>query len=239
VHIVTNESNITGVRNLLPARGGVEPETVEQTRRDAPQAFRTQGRAVTERDYADRAETYPLVQNAVGNFRWTGSWHTVFISVDRQDGLDITPTFENAMRAHVEPYRMAGHDLEIDGPRFVPLELEMTVCVKPNYFRSDVKRALLKIFQSGTTITGDKGLFHPDRYSFGQTVYLSPFYAAAQKIAGVRSVRITTFQRLYRPDPEPLTTGKLSMESLEIPRLDNDPSFPEHGVFRLQMEGGK
>jgi hypothetical protein len=175
----------------------------------------------------------------VGNFRWTGSWHTVFISVDRQGGLDITPTFENDMRAHVELYRMAGHDLEIDGPRFVPLEIEMAVCVKPDFFRSDVKRALLKVFQSGTTITGEKGFFHPDRFSFGQTVYLSPFYAAAQKITGVQSVRINLFQRLYRPDPEPLKAGKLSMENLEIPRLDNDPSFPEQGVFRLQMEGGK
>jgi hypothetical protein len=239
VHIVTNQANIIAVRNVLPARGGVEPESMEQVRRDAPQAYRTQARAVTQRDYADRAVGYPGVQNTVANFRWTGSWHTVFISVDRLGGLDITDGFETDMRAHVEPFRMAGHDLEIVVPHLVPLEIDMSVCVKPNYFRDHVRRDLLTIFQSGTTITGEQGLFHPDRFSFGQTVYLSPFLATAQQVAGVMWVRITTFQRLYRPENESLELGKLVMEALEIPQLDNDPSFPEHGIFRLEMEGGK
>jgi len=239
LHIVTNQSNIIGVRSVLAAGGGVEAETMAQVRRDAPQAFRTQARAVTEQDYADRAVNFPRVQNTVANFRWTGSWHTVFISIDRESGLDVTPSFELDMRGHVEPYRMAGHDLEVHGPYFVPLEIDMLVCVKANYFRNDVKRALIKIFHSGTTISGKKGLFHPDNFSFGQTIYLSPFYAAAQKIAGVMSVRITSFQRLYHPDSEALKQGKLVMESLEIPQLDNDPNFPEHGIFRLQLEGGK
>jgi hypothetical protein len=26
---------------------------------------------------------------------------------------------------------------------------------------------------------------------------------------------------------------------LEIARLDNDPNFPEHGVLRLDLRGGK
>ena len=42
---------------------------------------------------------------------------------------------------------MAGHDLEVDGPRFVPLEIELLVCVKPDYFRSDVEAALLEVLQ--------------------------------------------------------------------------------------------
>jgi hypothetical protein len=29
------------------------------------------------------------------------------------------------------------------------------------------------------------------------------------------------------------------MERLEIARLDNDLNFPERGVFRLQLQGGK
>ena len=37
----------------LPAAGGADPEPIEQVRQYAPQAFRTQERAVTEADYAD------------------------------------------------------------------------------------------------------------------------------------------------------------------------------------------
>ena len=36
---------------------------------------------------------------------------------------------------HLEPFRMAGYDLEVDGPRFVPLEVALHVCVEPDYFR--------------------------------------------------------------------------------------------------------
>ena len=101
---------------------------------------------------------------------------------------------------------MAGHDLEIDTPQYVALEIEMFVCVKPDYFRSDVEAALLEIFSSGTLADGSKGLFQPDFFTFGQTVYLSPLYAAAQAVAGVASVQITVFQRQGHPETSGLTT---------------------------------
>ena len=238
-HLVSNDPAITGVRNPLPAAGGVDPETMADIRRDAPQAFRTQKRAVTEADYARTAELDSSVQRAAATLRWTGSWHTVFITVDRFDGLPLTTEFEAQLRSEIEPYRMAGHDLEIDTPRYVPLELEMFVCVKPDYFRSDVEAALLEIFSSGTLADGSKGLFQPDFFTFGQTVYLSPLYAAAQAVAGVASVEITVFQRQGLPETSGLTNGFLAMNRLEIARLENDPNFAERGIFTLKLGGGR
>ena len=240
VHIVTNQPNITAVRNLLPAQGGVEPESMEDVRKNAPQAFRTQERAVTQEDYEEVAERKPGIQDAEATFRWTGSWHTVFMTVDREGGLEVEDDFRDAMVDHVERYRMAGYDLNVDGPRYVPLQIEMLVCVKPEYFRSDVKQDLLDVFSNGLTRDGQRGVFHPDNFSFGQTVYLSPLYAAAMKVQGVQSVHIINFQRQNEiTDPAPLDDGKLDMDRLEISRLDNDPNFPERGVFKLQMGGGK
>ncbi|KAF5409210.1 MAG: hypothetical protein Udaeo2_05710 [Candidatus Udaeobacter sp.] len=237
-HIVTNEA-ISTVRNPLPATGGIDPETMDQIRRDAPQAFRTQKRAVTEEDYAHTAELDRSIQRAAATFRWTGSWHTVFLTVDRFDGLPLTNDFETQLRAEIEPYRMAGHDLEIDSPRYVPLEIEMFVCVKPDYFRSDVGAALLEIFSSRTLADRRKGLFQPDFFTFGQTVYLSPLYAAAQAVDGVASVQIATFQRQGLPETSGLTNGFLLMNRLEIARLDNDPNFVERGIFKLELGGGR
>jgi hypothetical protein len=184
-------------------------------------------------------ERHPSVQRAAATFRWTGSWHTVFLTVDRQGGSAVDDVFEQDMRSHVERYRMAGYDLEIDGPRFVSLEIDMHVCVKPDYFRSDVKAALLNVFSNGILPDGRKGVFHPDNFTFGQPVYVSPLYAAAQAVPGVASVLITVFQRQGKPDPKPLAVGMLPMGRLEIARLDNDPNFVERGVFRLTMGGGK
>ena len=238
-HIFINLSDINKVRNPLPARRGVEPESIEDVRQRAPSAFRTQERAVTPDDYAEVSERNSQVQKAAATFRWTGSWHTVFLTVDRRGGLEVDETFEKDLRGYVERFRMAGYDLEVDEPLFVPLKIEMNVCAQPDYFRGDVKAALLELFSNRILPNGRRGVFHPDNFTFGQTVYLSPLYAAAQVVPGVASVHITKFERQGTPDPKSLEEGKLPLGRLEIARLDNDPNFPERGVFHLAVGGGK
>ncbi|HWK82421.1 MAG TPA: putative baseplate assembly protein, partial [Caldimonas sp.] len=95
------------------------------------------------------------------------------------------------------------------------------------------------LFSNRLLVDGSRGLFHPDNFSFGQTVYLSPLYAAAHQVPGVASVQVTTFQRQGTDDPSYLLNGELPLDRLEIARLDNDPNFPEHGVLRLDLDGGK
>ena len=238
-HVVTNDTSLAGVRNPLAARGGSEPETAEQIRRRAPQAFRTQERAVTPEDYESRTQTYPGVQRAAATLRWTGSWHTQFVTVDRTGGEPLDEKFEQALVEHVEPYRMAGHDLEFNDPLYVSLEIDITVCVAGGYFRRDVRAALLRVLSNRDLPDGTRGLFHADKFSFGQTVYLSPIYAAARGVAGVESLEVTRFQRQGQNDMRYLRAGRMSLGRLEIPRLDNDPNFPEHGVLRLTLHGGK
>lgn len=239
VHVVSIDAGVIGVRNPLAARGGADAESIEHVRRVAPDAFRIQERAVTPNDYAEVARRHREVQDAAATVRWTGSWRTIFLTIDRLGGRPVDADFENDMRSHLERYRMAGHDVEIDAPRFVPLEIEITVCVRPNYFRSDVKQALLRVFSHGTLPDGERGFFHPDNFSFGQPVYLSQIYAAAQKVEGVHFVTIETFRRLGSTSREALDAGVLTLARLEVARLDNDPNFAERGVFRLTMEGGK
>jgi hypothetical protein len=55
----------------------------------------------------------------------------------------------------------------------------------------------------------------------------------------VASVQATVFQRQGQDDPKPLQDGFLTMDRLEIARCDNDPNFPERGVFVLTVGGGK
>lgn len=239
-HIVTNQDGIKGITNPFAARGGSDPETMEQVRQRAPFAFRTQERAVTEQDYAEMTERQHGIQKAMATLRWTGSWHTVFITADRQLGLKIDNDFKRNTRRFLEPYRMAGHDIEIDKPRYVPLEIEMQICIKPEYFRSDVKKELADVFSNRMLPDGRLGYFHPDNFSFGQTVYLSPLYAAAQNVRGVESVSINKFKRLgENSDPLPIIEGKLNLHRLEIARLDNDRNFPDRGVLTFELKGGK
>lgn len=235
---VATAAKVTRVTNPIPATGGTDPEPLEQARLLAPQAFRSQRRAVTLDDYARAAEAHPQVQRAGATRRWTGSWWTIFVTVDRIGGRPIDPAFEADLRRFLDPVRLAGHDLEIDGPAFVPLELILRICVTPGYVRSDLKEALLEVLGSGRRRDGRPALFHPDNFTFGATVYLSPIVAAVMAAPGVAFVEPIAFQPWRRTAPEGIADGRLTFGRLEIPTLENDPNRPESGRLELRMEGG-
>jgi predicted phage baseplate assembly protein len=237
-HVVTTVEGITDVRNPLPAHGGTDPEPIEQVRLYAPQAFRTQGRAITEADYVAVAERHSSVQRAAATRRWTGSWYTMFVTIDRRGGFGIDDAYELEMRRHLERFRLAGYDIEIDAPRFVPLDLALTVCVAPGYFRSNVKQALLETFSNADLRDGRRGFFHPDNFTFGQPVYLSHVVAAAMSVTGVSWVEALRFQRWGEGTHDELADGQISFGRLEIARLDNDASRPESGHVEFDMRGG-
>jgi hypothetical protein len=231
--IVTNLA-VSSVSNPLPATGGADPEPLEHARLYAPQAFRTQKRAVTEADYAAFAERHPEVQKAGATRRWTGSWNTVFITVDRVGGREIDDAFEDELRAFLDPFRLAGHDIEIDGPAYVPLQLSLSVCVAPQFVRSNVKAALLEAFSS----SAPRGFFHPDNFTFAQPVYASGIVATAMDVVGVEWVQVTAFHRYGELPRTELEDGELRLGRLEIARLDNDPNRPENGRLEIELKGG-
>lgn len=240
-HVVATQADlaaIDAVRNPLPAIGGVEPETPDDVRRNAPEAFRRQERAVTPEDYAEVTERDHGVQRAAVTTRWTGSWYTQFISIDPMAGVD-PHKLSIKLLPFVDRYRMAGEDLEFNDPHYVSLELKLNVCVRPDYFRADVKARLFDALSNRVLPDGRLGLFHPDNFSFGDSVYLSGIYATAHAVPGVASAQIVTFQRQGTNDPTFLATAQLPIGRLEIARLENSLNFPEHGVLRLALSGGK
>ena len=243
--IVTDLEGITAVRNPLPATGGRDPEAIDRVRLHAPQAFRVQRRAVTENDYADIAGRHPDVQKAAATRRWTGSWYTMFVTVDRRGGRPVDESFETEMRAYLERFRLAGYDLEIDAPRFVPLDVAFTVCVEDGHFRSNVKAALLEAFGNRNQPDGRRGFFHPDNFTFGQPVYLSRIVAAAMEVPGVAWIdtregggRPNRFRRWGEESHAERDAGMIEFGRLEIAQLDNDPNFPENGHIDFIMRGG-
>jgi hypothetical protein len=237
--VMTPAIAIDAVANPLPAFGGTDPEQVEAARRDAPYAFRTQQRAVTAADYAAVAERRADVQRAAASFRWTGSWHTVLVTADRLDGAAVDSSFEAGLRRHLEKFRMAGYDLEVDAPHYVALDVAVHLCVKPAHFRSDVVKSVGQVLSNALLPDGRRGAFHPDNFTFGQPVYLSRIIAAAQAVEGVESVRIDRFQRLYDGSPATLAAGVIPLGHLEIAQLDNNPNFPDRGRIAVTAGGGK
>ena len=233
--LVSTGDAVTAVGNPMPAAGGADPESIEQVRRRAPAAYRAQQqRAVTPQDYADQAKLLPGIQRAAATLRWTGSWYTHFIALDRLGGSDVDPAFADAVATGLERVRLAGHDLQIVEPVNVGIELSLAVQVQDGFFRSAVRQALLAVLNDAPG-----GLFDPDGFTFGQSFWLSPVIATVQSTAGVASVSVTTFQRYRQPGTDGSAAGLLAMAANEIPRLDNDPDYPDRGVLRLALAGGR
>lgn len=231
---------VLAVRNPLPAAGGTDPESIDEVRVHAPVTFRRrQRRAVTAADYARFVTERDDVQAAAAVTRWTGSSRTVFITVDRVGGAEVDAAFALQLREWLEPVRLAGHDIEIDRPRLVPLEIAMRVRVAPDFFRADVRRALELLFSSRLLPDGRRGEFHPDNLTFGEPVFLSRLIATAQGVEGVADVVITTFQRQGVADSQGLDAGLLTFGRLEIAQLANNPNFPDRGIVRIDLDGGK
>ena len=85
---------VRAVTNPLPVSSGLDPETAQEVRLLAPEAFRAVTyRAVRPEDYAEAAERLPWVQRAGASFRWTGSWLSAFVTPDPRGAAVVTVAF--------------------------------------------------------------------------------------------------------------------------------------------------
>jgi predicted phage baseplate assembly protein len=236
----TGDPRIVSCSNPLPASGGVDPETNAQIQRRAPQAFLTQERAITMADYTTAADANTQVESAAATLRWTGSWYTVFVTAEPQGGTALSKSLRKSLMQSLNAYRLAGQDLKLNSPDYVSLQIALTVCVDPAYFQSNVQAALMQVLGPGMQPNGQPGIFAAGNFQLGQSVYLSPIYAAARTVAGVTSVVATTFQ----PQAIPFTTtyinaGEIDLAPTQVARLANDPSLPANGQLTFTMQGGK
>ncbi len=238
--LFAGDPRIVACTNPLPATGGVDPETNAQIQRRTPQAFMTQERAITMADYVNVTEAASSqVEDAAATLRWTGSWYTVFITAEPQGATSLSNSLRKALTRYVNGYRLAGQDLKIEGPNYVPLEIELTICVDPDYFQSDVQQQLAQVLGSGILPNGQPAFFAPGNFKLGQTVYLSPIYAAARTVAGVETVTATVFQPQGIETNSYLEIGEIPLGPFQVAQMDNDPSFPNHGQLTFAMQGGK
>lgn len=236
--VVTAIPEVGAAFNPLAAAGGTNPEPIELVRQYAPAAFRVQRRCVTVQDYEEVTERHPGVAKAAATRRWTGSWQTMFVTVDRRAGKPVDAAFKAELLAFLDRYRLAGGDVEIEAPSFVPLEIELHVCAASGYVTSDVERDIYDVLSSGITATGTLGYFHPDRWTFGQPVYLNPLVARVMTVPGVSRVTPLVFRRWRGIDEGELALGRIEIGRLEVAQLANDLSRPENGHLLLDVDGG-
>ena len=238
--VVTTIAGIDAVSNPLPAEGGAPGISATRVRIEAPYAFRSQERAVTETDYEEMAKRHPGVASARAKVRWTGSWRTAFVYIDRLGGgsVERDAVFRTDLERHMDRYRLSGIDIAVRDAIPVALDMALSICVLPGALRASVRRDVLDLLGSGVSAAGRRGFFHPDNFTFGSELYVSAVIAAVMTVPGVASVEVTALGRRGKPDAGVLASGVIEPLEFEILRLDNDPNFPENGLLTLDLKGG-
>lgn len=177
------------VTNPLPAAGGEDPETLEQSRANAPYSVRTLGRVVSLEDYEDFGRASAGIAKAFVTLSWDGFEQAVFLTIAGPAGAEITPDGQQygnllaAMQAAGDPHVT----LRIASYRPATFQVEAGVKMNPDLEPDKVLDAVRQALRSH---------FSFDRRQFAQPVFLSEVVEVMQIVAGVIAVRVTALYRV-------------------------------------------
>ncbi|MEJ2664561.1 MAG: hypothetical protein P8107_11050 [Spirochaetia bacterium] len=230
---------IQSVRNPLPAINGVDPESMEHVRQQAPYAYQcTSYRAVTEADYAEAAERLEWVAQAGCVFRWTGSWLSAFVTPDPLHTVSLTPAQRRNLLYQLDRFRQAGSETHIHDPRYVNLDLEITVCVEPHAYRGDVRKKVSEALVGRDPYSAGGGYFTADNFSFGTPLMVAELEAVIKNVPGVRAVTVIKIGRRGWFKPRVHNELTFTVAENEVIRVENDPRHQNRGSLKLEMRGG-
>jgi hypothetical protein len=223
------------VRNPMPAAGGEDPTPLAIVRRDAPEAFAVEPRrAVLPADHAAAAADSPLVERAMAQRSWSGSWPVIATVVDlASGGLETDEQARTQLQAQLDDLRMLGTEVAVVSGTPVGLFVALEVCARPGADPEELRLEILGVLRPGPD--DRPGLFHPSRLLLGSAVYLSTVVAAVAALARVDAVAVREARRLS--EPAPTVHDVIAFGPDEVGVLDDDPARPERGRLDVQVYG--
>ena len=231
---VTDDNQVAVVaRNITPGTGGAAAMSLDDVRRDAPQAYSAvPRRAVLISDLAPFAAEVPGVLRASASRSWSGSWPAGVVAYEPASGGQDPGT---QVQATLDAVRMAGTEVTSILATPVGILIALTVCLYPGSDPVAARAAVLASLRPGTPAT--PGLFAPGSFPMGTSVYLSTVVATVAALPYVDAVAVTEARRLS--DPAGTLDAVLVMGPAEVAVCDDDPSAPDRGRIVLTMEGGR
>jgi hypothetical protein len=235
---------LVSVTNPLPATGGRDLESADHARRFGPPLSHQPLVAVSSADYQTAAAAFvdasgqQPVQRTQAGFEWTGSWLTVTLAVDPAGTDGLPPVLAGELQTYLATKRLAGYDLQITGPAYLPIDLAIQFAIAPGSQSSSVQQTLEQVLSNSVLPDGSKGFFHPDNFTFGLNLYVSKIFAAVMGVPGVQSAQITRLAQLHSAQPDAETAANLAKGFLaagadQIIRLDNNRNFPQNGTLTV------
>jgi hypothetical protein len=228
---LTKPLGVKSVINPIPASGGVDKETRDQARLNAPIAVLALDRLVSVQDYADFARTYAGIAKANALRLSDGVREVVHLTVAGAGNIQIDPTsdlYRNLVAA-LERFGDTLQPLEVESFERVLLVVSAKVSVLPDYLWDVVKEKMR------ATLWDRLGF---ENRQLGQAVTLSEVLSLMQSVPGVDYVDFELLDSLTEEKLSDLNFGaKLTLKSrvnAELARLVNGDILPAQLVFLSQ-----
>jgi uncharacterized phage protein gp47/JayE len=185
---------LKSVTNPTEARGGADPESLDEARTNAPNTVRTFGRIVSLRDFEDAAREFAGVAKARAAPVWDGLEQMVRLTVAGDEGAAITGEPKKNLERDLDSRRDANRKLVVETYDQVFVRVEAVVYVDPDFVGEDVRAAARAALL---------GHFAFDSLDLGQQIHLSDVYRTLQDVGGVVAVDV---DRLQFEDPSVRTS---------------------------------
>ncbi len=178
---LTKPLGVKGVINPLPASGGVDKETRDQARRNAPIAVLALDRLVSVRDYADFARTFAGIAKSSAQELSDGERAVVHLTIAGSGNIqiDVTSDLYRNLLAALARFGDPLQPLQVESFERVLLVISAKVNVLPEYLWEKVKE------QMRTLLFERLGF---ENRELGQSVTLSEVLSLMQSVPGVNYV---------------------------------------------------
>lgn len=225
--------------NPFPVTSGVDPESAAEIKLLTPEAYKAETFfAVRPEDYGAQAEKLAFVQKAQGSFRWTGSWLSAVTAVDPRDAFELSPARRAQVEALLNCRRQAGRDVIVRDPKFVNLDLVISLCLSRDAFAGQVRARVLEALFGRGGARPRAGFFDPDNFTFGTPLRRSSLEAAIAAVEGVEAVTGIRIRSHGLTDYTDFVALAFEVADDELIRVENSPLRPERGSVTLILEGG-
>lgn len=179
--LVVQNDDIESLTNEIEATGGSDYEDLEKVRTQAPKNYRTGGSAVTPQDFQDFAETFSGIGRAVCIETFNAN-NDVNLYLAPEDGVVITQTLKDQVKDTIEDVMVMNQNLNVYEVSYYTYNLTLTVYLYDNFSQAEVKYQVESIL---------KDYLHPNKFTFGETIYLGQIASQVFPVRGVKNAVIT------------------------------------------------
>jgi predicted phage baseplate assembly protein len=225
--LLTQPLGVKSVINLLPPQGAEDPQSLEDSRKNASRTVLTLDRIVSLQDYEDFARDFPGVEKAHAVWTWNGQTRGVLLTLLGPHGRVISDTGQPAA-----PLRKS---INAKGIPRVPIRI---VSRPPSLFavsgvvRVELDRLAIQV--EADVKASLRESFSFSAREFGQGVARSEVIAVIQNVPGVAFVEITSFEKTA------LSSGGILTETHNTASSDGfgflAATIPANGVHSLLAE---